>query len=522
MLDQHSRWGLAIGRARPFTRDAAFRRNVTLHVVGVATLLVSIVFTTVLTTVGQTAASFRATVDGQTWALGGMSLGLASALLSAGSLADVLGRRRVFVWSGLALAASSALAASAWSMTVFVLARILEGAAAAGVVAAGLGLIGHAFPAGAARTRATGVWGAMVAGGIAVGPILGAALAVVSNWRAAYGLEAAAAIAVAGAGMMLSESGDPCDPTEAETDPTAAGAAAARAAAAGAAAGAGRDRPARWRRLDLAGALTVLIAMGSLTAALTSGRTGWTSTTTVLLLVTGVAGLGVFVRMEKRHPAPLLDLALLRRPLFLVSISGAAITGLATVALMSYVPTVLERGWGHSPLTAGVILAIWSATSMLVSMQAGRLPERFHSRGRLVAGLLAGGAGSAALAWLGTASPWWELVPGLVIAGVGSGLGNAALARLAVESVPAGNAALGSGATNTARYLGSALGIALTVAIVAGGGSGPAGLIDGWNRAALIAALLNLAGAALAASAGSTTAIRRSAIPAEADRHRQV
>jgi Na+/melibiose symporter-like transporter len=254
-----------------------------------------------------------------------------------------------------------------------------------------------------------------------------------------------------------------------------------------------------------------MIAMGSLTAALTSGRTGWTSATTVVLMVVAVAGLGVFVRLERRHPAPLLDLTLLRRPLFVTSVGGAAVSGLASVALMSYAPTMLERGMGDSPLVAGLILLAWSVPSMLTSMQARRLPARFHSRGRLVAGLSAGGVGTAALAWLGTASPWWTLVPGLVVSGVGSGLGNAALARLAVESVPAGNAALGSGATNTARYLGSALGIALTVAIVAAGGSGRAGMIEGWNRAALAATVLDLVGAALAISAGWRTAIRQAA-----------
>jgi len=463
MLDQ-----LSVVLAPRRARAAALRgEDAVLAVVGVATLLAAVVFTTVITTVGETAGSFAAATDWQTWALGGMSLGLAGTLLSAGAIADVLGHRRVFVLSSLSLAASSALAALAPSMLAFVVARVLQGAGAAGIVAAGLGLIGHVFPQGPPRTRATGLWGAMLAGGIALGPVLGAGLAIVADWRAAYGVEGLAAVAVAGAGVLLPESRE-------------------------------RTRP---RRLDPPGVLTMLVAMGCLTAGLTSGRTSWTSAATLLLLLAGVAALAAFAWIERRRRDPMLDLALLRRPLFLVSVGGAAATGLATVALMSYVPTLLQRGLDRSALAAGGILAIWSLTSMVVAMQARRLPERFTARGRLVAGLLASAVGSAALAWLGTGSSWLALAPGLAVAGVGSGLANAALARLAVESVPRGSAGLGSGANNTARYLGSALGIALVVAIVSAGGAGRAGLVDGWNHAALVAALLNLAGAALGVAA---------------------
>jgi MFS family permease len=457
--------------------------NTTLAVVAAATLLCSLVFSAVTTTLRETAQTFGGGVDAQTWALGGMSLGLACTLLTAGALADVLGRRRVFLWSVLVLVSSSAMAALAPAMLVFVVARVLQGVAAAGVVAAGLGLIGHDFPAGPARTQATGMWGAMLAAGVAAGPILGPVLAHPAGWRVLYAAEAVAAVGVAAAGMGLL---------------TASG---------------GRVRS---RRLDWPGSLTILLAMGGLTGGLTSGRTGWTSPVTVLLLLAGLAALGLFGLLESRRADPMLDLALLRRPLFRVSVGGAMVNGLGTIGPMTYSPTMLERGLRHSPLVAGGILAIWSLTSMLVSMQARRLPERLSSRGRLACGLLASGVGSAALAWLSTGISWWALVPGLVIGGVGYGLANAALARLAVESVPAARAALGSGANNTARYLGSALGIAVIVAIVSGGGSGPADMIDGWNHAALAAAGLNVAGAVLVGATGwgrGRRAVRSATVP---------
>jgi hypothetical protein len=204
----------------------------------------------------------------------------------------------------------------------------------------------------------------------------------------------------------------------------------------------------------------------------------------------------------------MLDLGLFRRPLFVASVSGAAVTGLATVGLMSHLATVLQGGLGESVLTAAAVLAIWSVTSVVVALQARRLPARIGARERLIAGLVTSGLGLAALADLGASSSWARLAPGLVIAGIGSGLVNAALGRLAVESVPHADAALGSGANNTARYLGSALGIALVAAIVTGGGGGAPGLVHGWDHAALVAAGLNLAGAAwVAASARSARAL---------------
>src|SRR5947208_7011609 len=182
------------------------QRNRAFAVVGLATLLVLAVFSMLVTTIAETVRHFHASGSWQTWALGGMSLGLASALLPSGALADRLGRRRVFVLSSAGLAAFTALGAAAPSMAVFVAARILQGAAGAGVLAAGLGLLGNAFPDGRARTHATGIWAAMLGAGIAIGPALGAILARADGWRSGYWVTAIAAGTLAGAALTLPES----------------------------------------------------------------------------------------------------------------------------------------------------------------------------------------------------------------------------------------------------------------------------------------------------------------------------
>jgi MFS family permease len=450
----------------PGVRPAAAARA-TLAVTALATFLVLAVFSVAATTVGRTAQSLHAGVSGQTWGLSGMSLGLATALLTVGALADAVGRRRVLAGSAVLLAATSALAAAAPDIAIFVAARVLQGAAGAGIVASSLAVIGHAFPAGRARTHATGVWGAAVGAGIAVGPLAGAALADAAGWRSAYWLQAAGAAALVPAAARLTES-----------------------------------RAASPRPLDLPGVVTLGAGLAALTAGLVEGRGGWTSTATVALLATGVVLLGAFAVVELRRVSPMLELGLFRQPSFVASIVGALFTGLAIISLMSYSPTVLQRGLGVSVLGSAAVLGVWSATSTVVALGARRLPGRLRSHARLAIGLALAAAGEAALTGLGTASSWARLVPGLAVAGIGSGIANAALGRLAVESVPADRAGMGSGANNTARYLGGAAGVAVVVAVVSAmgaGGTAAPGLVHGWNGAAIVCAAMCAAGALIAA-----------------------
>jgi hypothetical protein len=146
---------------------------------------------------------------------------------------------------------------------------------------------------------------------------------------------------------------------------------------------------------------------------------------------------------------------------------------------------------------------VWSGTSTVVALGARRLPGGLRAHARLAIGLGLTAAGEVALTGLGTGSSWVRLVPGLAVAGVGSGLANAALGRLAVESVPAERAGVGSGANNTARYSGGAAGVAVVVAVVSaarGAGTDTAhGLVNGWNAATLVCACLCTLGALIAA-----------------------
>lgn len=412
-----------------------------------------------MVTLPQTAAALHTPVSAQAWLLNGTPLGLAALLLVAGSLADDHGRRRVFVAGTLALGVTTVLGAFATTTWLFTLARIAQGASGAALLASSLGLLVHAFPTPAGRLRATGVWGAFVSGGIAAGPLI---VGAIPDWRVAYGVLGAGALVVAALGTRaLSDSRSP-----------------------------------RGGRPDLAGAVTFGLALVALVAALTLGREGWLRAPVGLLLAAAVLLGALFAVVERRTATPMIDLSLLRRPRFLASSAGGLFTGLAMIGLFSFLPALLQQALGLSAMDTAWLLLVWSGASFVVSLQARRIAHRVSPPRQLAVGFALHAAGALSMLGAVEAGSWHRLLPGLVVAGVGSGLVNAALPLLAVESVPAGRAAMGSGAQQTFRYIGSCAGVALTIALVtSAGGAGRGTDTALWGSAGLAVAAGVLVGA---------------------------
>ncbi|GHJ90599.1 MFS transporter [Streptomyces sp. NE5-10] len=450
--------------------SVARRAAATLAVTAAATTLALMNYTAPMLTLPATAEAFGTPSSAQAWLLNGTPLGLAALLLVAGALADAHGRRRVFLLGTLALGVTTALGALAGTTALFTAARIAQGAASAAILAGSLGLLADAYPSGRDRIRATGVWGASVSAGIALGPLLAAVLSL-ADWRLAYLTLGAATLATAvtgartltppragGGGGPAPSPGRTADAPAPSPERTADAPAPSPAGRAG-----GGGRP------DLAGATTLALALGALLTALTLGRDGWLRPAVGALLLASAVLLALFVAVERRRKDPMIDLGLLRRPAFRASTVGALFTGLAVIGLFSVLPSLLMRGQGVAPLTAAGLFVLWSGTSFVVALQARRLAGRISAPYQLALGFVLSAAGVLPL--LGTvdapAVPWPRLMAGLVVAGAGSGLLNAALPRLAVDSVPPERAAMGSGANNTARYIGSAAGVALMLALSA-------------------------------------------------------
>jgi MFS family permease len=434
----------------------------TLLMASLATLLVLVTFVTPLATGVRTAAGLGAGPGAQAWLLSAMSVGLAAALLTAGVLADDLGRRRVFTGGLGVLGLGAVLVAVSGSAAVFIAGRLLQGVGGAAVLACALGLIGAAFPLGPARSRAAAVWGASVGAGTGLGGLVTVALDHGQGWRTTYWATAAAAVVLAAvARWALAESGGNAD-----------------------------------RAVDVAGIVLLAGGMSALLAGLVQSRGGWGQPSVVVLLALGVLLLAAFVPAELRQAAPMIDLRLFRIPGFLAATVGAFVTGATVVGLSSYVPTVLQRGLGESLLTATLLVLVWSAVSTVTAL-AVRLVPGIDGRVLLALALAVCAVGLGSYAVLGVDASGARLLPGLVVLGVGYGAANAALGREAVAHVPAAKAGMGSGANNTARYLGAAVGVTLVVLVV--GAGAPADQLAGWDRAALGGAVVTLLGALLVA-----------------------
>ncbi|MGY1616235.1 MFS transporter [Geodermatophilus sp. SYSU D00691] len=428
----------------------------TLAVVSASTVLVLAAFVTPLATGVRTAAELGSGPGGQAWLLSGMSVGLAAALLVAGVAADDLGHRRVFA-AGLALlGVGAAVAGLAGSTGLFVAGRLVQGVGGAAVLAATLGLVSQAFPAGPARSRAAAVWGAAVGAGTGVGGLATVVLDHGTAWRTTHLV--AAALAVLGAGVALRVLPPP----------------AAR----------------RHRRVDVAGTVLLVGALAGLLAGLVETRSPGGGATAAVVLGVAAVLLAGFLVVQARTREPLVDLALFRVRGFVAASTGALVTGAAVVGVMSYLPSVLQRGLGESLLAVTLLVLVWSAVSTATAL-AVRLVPGLDGRVLLAGGLALSAAGLAGLAVLGEGASALRFLPGLVVLGVGYGAANAALGREAVAHVPPARAGMGSGANNTARYVGAAVGVTVVVLVVGTGTD----VTAGWNAAALGAAAVGAAGA---------------------------
>lgn len=430
------------------------RQTATLAVTIAATLVVMMDYSAALTTLVDTAHALAAGPAAQTWILNSMPLGLSVLLLISGSLADDHGRKRVFIAGAFVLAAALAVSAIATDALAFVLARIVEGAASAAIIATSLALIAHAFPSGRSRRRAMALWGAAIGLGIAIGPVAGGLLVSV-HWSAEFWLFAVLALVIAlFAVPALTESRNP-----------------SRVHA------------------DVPGTITLGLGIAALLGALTEGRNDWSDPLVLVLGSAGVVLLIGFAAIQARVRRPLLELSLFRNPAFVTSTLGALITGVAVIGLISYLPAMLQRTAGVDALGTAGLFVVWSGTAAVVAYLSSGWVDRAGSQ--LAAGFVVSAIGVLAMLGALESARWAQIIIGLGIAGVGSGLINGALPRLAVDSVPAHRAAMGSGANNAARYLGSSIGVAVMVPIISTG----FGSVEGVDIALIVSAAVTLLGA---------------------------
>ncbi len=395
---------------------------------GTFMLLVDVTIVTVA--LPDMAAALHASFSGLQWVIDAYALALGALLLSAGSLADRVGRRRVYL-GGLAVFTLASLACGlAPSSSVLIGARAVQGAGAAAMLAMTLALLSMTYR-GADRGTAFGVWGATSAAAAAAGPLLGGLLTQGLSWRWIFFVNLPiGAVTIGLARVALRE------------------------------ARAGDRGPAGVRGLDLPGMAAFTLAAGAATAALVRvPEAGWGGTSTLSLLAAAVVALVGFVTIERRADAPMFDLGLLRHGPFSGVLIAAALLSAAAFSTLIYASLWLQSALGLSPIAGGLVLAPLAVSSLLVSVIAGRFLHGGAARFAIGGGLLAIGAGDLLQIGLGSGSDWPDLIAGFVATGIGVGLATPTLASAAMAAVPPMRAGMAAGAVNTARQLGLALGI---------------------------------------------------------------
>ena len=437
-----------------------------LTVVALSTVLVLLAFVTPLATGVRTAVALGAGPAGLTWTLSAMSVGLAVSLLAAGVLADDRGPRRVFALGLVVLAVAAAVVGSAGHIGVVIGARVGEGLGGAMVLAAGLGMVGRAYGTGPGRARATAIWGTAVGAGTGLGGLAAVLLDhPEGSWRVTHVVTAVAALVLAVIAVRRLP-----------------------------------EWPAAVRRpIDVAGVVLLGAGLGALLTGLVQVRGGGPGAAAVLL-ATGVVVLAAFVAVQARRAVPLVDLRLLRVRGFAAATLGGLVAGVGIIGVTSYLPTVLQRGLGTPLPEIMLLMLVWSAVG---TATAWLLRGAHRVRGGLLlsASLGVSAVGMAGLAVLAPEGSPWRLLPGIVVLGVGYGAANAALGRESIAHLPAARAAMGSGTNNTARYVGSALGVTVA-AVLAVPTAPPVVLLGGFDTAAVGAAVLSAAGAVAVAVIG--------------------
>lgn len=366
------------------------------------------------------------------WVIDLYALVLGALVLTVGSIADMIGRRRVYLLGLGLFAASSLTCGLAGNAALLIAARGVQGIGAAAMLTTTMALISSSY-SGRDRGIAFGVWGAVNGAAAAAGPIVGGLLTVHFGWRWVFLVNLpVSAFAVALTLAVVRESRDP--------------------------------HP---RGVDLPGMVSFTVVAASLTYALIRGA--WASVPTLVLLATAVAALAVFIGVERRRQNPMLDLSLLRNGSFTALLVAGALLSAAAWAAMTYESIWLQSVLSLSAIQAGLVMLPCSLAAFVVSGSIGRILHSTSPRGLIGTGLLVIAVGALAQAVIRTGSGWAIVMPGLALVGVGAGLSIASLSATAMAAVPGARAGMAAGAVNTFRQLGYAFGIAVLGEVFRGG-----------------------------------------------------
>ena len=368
------------------------------------------------------------------WVFNAYALTFGVLLLTGGKLADLFGRRAIFIaglvvftgaslWCGLAGGAASLIAA-----------RTVQGIGAAMMNPATLSIITATFPP-RQRGTAIGIWAGVSALALAIGPIVGGVLTEKISWSWIFFINIPVGVlGVLAAVVFIDESRD----------------------------------TSREQRLDLPGLITSGLGLFALTYGLIETNTySWTSTRVLVLFAIAAVMLVAFVLLELHQRLPMLDLSLFRNPTFAGANAAMLLVGLAMFGIFFYNSLFLQNILGYGAIKTGATFLPMTVLIILVAPIAGRFSDRIGARWLMAAGMSLLAVALVLFGTLDARSSFWAILPGLLVGGVGMAITMAPTTAAAMGSVPVDKAGVGSAVINSMRQVGGSLGIAIMGALVA-------------------------------------------------------
>jgi len=415
------------------------------------------------------------------WIVTGYALTFAALMLIGGKVADAYGRRLIFVVGIAVFSLASLWCGLASSGSMLITARIVQGAGAALMNPATLSIIAATFPP-RQRGTAIGIWAGVSALALAIGPLTGGLITEHLTWSWIFFVNVpVGALGIVASFLFIDESRD-------ETH----------------------------ERLDIPGLAASAIGLFALTYALIEANTyGWGSTRIVGSFVVAAVALLAFVYLESHQRAPMLPLALFRNRTYTGANTVILLVALAMFGVFFFVSLYMQNVLGYSAVEAGAAFLPMTLLIVVVAPLAGRMTDRIGSRSFMTAGMLLLAIQLVYFSRLGSDATYWQLLPAMLIGGVGMAATMTPSAAAATRSVPVDKAGVGSAVLNAFRQVGGSMGIAIMGAIMASqfGGHQPSpgailspaqlsafksAFMNGFQDALMVAALIAFAGAIVA------------------------
>lgn len=372
----------------------------------------------------------RADFDSAQWVMNAYTIACTSILMVAGTLADRLGRRRIFTVSMILFGAASVGCGMAPTMSMLIFCRVAQGAGGGAMLICLIAILSNTYRDGAERGRAFAIWGIVFGTGLGIGPLFGGLIASLIGWRWVFLIHAPlTALTIALVFATIQES-----------------------------------RAVRAHKMDHVGMVSLSLTVLGLTSFIIEGpKYGFGSPVMLSIAIAALVSALIFVLAERLSYHPMVDFSVFRIPQFTGAIMGSAGVNFSFWPLLIYLPLYFENGVGYDRTTTGFILLAYTLPALLLPPLGERLALRYSPRNVIPGGLFLIALGCWAITFgLALAAPGWlALLPGCILTGMGLGLANTPSSNAATGAVDADRAGMASGIETTVRYVALSANIAL-------------------------------------------------------------